>query len=1095
MKKTIKQRFFLSLCLLMLFSLFGGGNLAWAEGKTVTYTVSSTSAVTTSGTAPSGSSATFKNTCSTKKQLTKGDKMTLTLSGYAGQKITGLTLSMKSNTNKGAGYLDVKAGTKQLAAIGSSTNGLKFNDPAWNGKWSTSYVDVKVPLLVDTYIIKNDEKVVIVIGATANSLYCESFELTYEAGGSTPSITTSSSELTFGNVETSSSKQLSFTLSGQNLTADASLSITGTDAGYFSVAPTSVSQTDGTIAETDVTVTYAPTAAGTHTATLTIGSGTTIKEISLSGTGIAPLSNYNVSWMVNGAPYTTGNPSTSVKSGGRVTALPTEPDAIGSKVFVGWTNAEIAAAQPTAPTVLFTTPEDAPAVTGEVTYYAVFATQSDSPTTEVLSQTLAYDTWTYGGSTTNKGSYRLFHTGGYVQSKSFDLSTLSKVVVYGGTFGGSGNNKLNIGDGNNTWKDVTVSGSEETGVNTFTGRSPLSGEGVLKITSQSGTATGKTVTGVRISKVDIYTLAYSYTDYVTTISTSAATVTFDAGANGTCATASLTETAAGAGVTLPECVGNEGYRFMGWSTSETPTSADAGQAGETYYPSADCTLYAYYKQLYTVSIEEPANGTIEVKHGENEVANGDNFLAGDVLTITATPAAGYKFRNLQVEDGSTHTYTASNVKEWTMNEANITISAKFDEITYSTITKVVNGVPTTEQVENGTEISFTDPEAASIPTGYVFMGWTETPVVGTQLDAPTLVSSPVTASTDATYYAVFAVAKETTVVFDPNKVKSNSELTWEQNGITLKLSSGTLYTTGTPKTFTVYNGSTNNFTVTSTVGNLKQLTATISGTNYKINSLGLTSGAKLTTSGTTQTITFTRDLTEVVCPATSGNQIRLTKLEVQAVASPTDYCTTIPDVELAVGATGYATLYYSNFDLVVPENTEAYTFGSVDGALVESKTYAEGTVIPAGEAVVVYTINTVPCTLNFKKGIATLARDASSQLAGTDEETAITPDADYYFYGLSLNSSNDVNSVGFYWMTTDGAAFPNGAHKAYLKILKSEFTGAMAVKGFAFKGTTTGVESVESNNHAPQVIYDLAGRRVSKAEKGIYIINGKKVIK
>ena len=988
MKKTIKQRFFLSLCLLMLFSFFGGCNLAWAQGTSVVYKVSSTSEVTTSGTAPSGSSATFKNTYSTKDQLTKDYKMTLTLSGYAGQKITGLSLSMKSNKSGGAGYLDVKAGTKQLAAIGSSTSGVSFSNAAWHGSWSTSYVDVKVSL-DKTYIIQDGEDVVIVIGATANSLYCQSFTLTYEAGGSSE-----------------------------------------------------------------------------------------------------PLPDYNVSWKVNGAYYTAGDPSTSVKSGGRVTALPTEPAAIGTKEFVGWTNAPIAAAQPTAPTVLFTTPEDAPAVTGNVTYYAVFATQSDA-LTEVLSQTLAYDTWTYGGSTTNKGSYRLFHTGGYVQSKSFDLSTLTKVVVYGGTFGGSDNNKLNIGDGINTWKDVTVSGDKQTGVNTFTEGSPLSGEGVLKITSQSGTTSDK---GVRISKVDIYTLAHSYTDYVTTISSSPVTVTFNAGANGTCETPSLTETAAGAGVTLPVCVAKEGYKFVGWSTSETPTSADAGQAGETYYPGVDCTLYAYYKQLYTVTIEEPANGTIEVKHGENVVNSGDKFLAGDVLTITATPAEGYKFRYVQVEDGTPHTYTASNVKEWTMAEANITISAKFDEITYSTITKVVNGVSTPELVENGTEIPFANPDAASIPTGYVFMGWTETPVVGKQDDAPTLVSSPVTASTDATYYAVFAVAKETTVVFDPNTVESNPELTWEQNGITLKLSAGQLYT-GTPKTFTVTKGSTNNFTVTSTVGNLKKLTATISGTNYKINSSGLTSGAKLTTNGTTQTITFTQDLTEVVCPATSSYQIRLTNLEVQAVASPTDYCTTIPDVELAVGATGYATLYYSNFDLVVPEYTEAYTFGSVDGALVKSETYAEGTVIPAGEAVVVYTANDVPCTLNFKKGIATFACDASSQLAGTDEETAITPDADYYFYGLSLNSSNDVNSVGFYWMTTDGAAFTNGAHKAYLKILKSEFTGAMAVKGFAFKGTTTGVESVESNNKAPQVIYDLAGRRVSKAEKGIYIINGKKVIK
>ena len=203
----------------------------------------------------------------------------------------------------------------------------------------------------------------------------------------------------------------------------------------------------------------------------------------------------------------------------------------------------------------------------------------------------------------------------------------------------------------------------------------------------------------------------------------------------------------------------------------------------------------------------------------------------------------------------------------------------------------------------------------------------------------------------------------------------------------------------------------------------------------------------------------------------------------------------LPDVQLSVGATGYATLYYSNYDLVVPENTVAYTYRSENGALTESVSYAKGTVIPAGEAVVVYTTNNVPCTLNFKQGTATVDCDANSQLAGTDEETAITPDADYYFYGLSLNSSNDINSVGFYWMVADGAAFTNGAHKAYLKIKKSEFAGTQPAKAFAFNGTTTGVESVESSNNAPQAIYDLTGRRVSKAEKGIYIINGKKVIK
>jgi hypothetical protein len=41
---------------------------------------------------------------------------------------------------------------------------------------------------------------------------------------------------------------------------------------------------------------------------------------------------------------------------------------------------------------------------------------------------------------------------------------------------------------------------------------------------------------------------------------------------------------------------------------------------------------------------------------------------------------------------------------------------------------------------------------------------------------------------------------------------------------------------------------------------------------------------------------------------------------------------------------------------------------------------------------------------------------------------------------------------------------------------------------------TTGIEDAELTNDNV-VIYDLAGRRVEKMEKGIYIVNGRKVIR
>lgn len=418
MKKTISQRFFLSLCLMIVGCLWGSA--AWAEK--VTYTVTSTSAVSTSGTAPSGSSATYSSTYKEKAQLTGGNSMTLTLSGYAGKKITGITLSMKSNKSSGAGYLSVKAGTTTLASIGSTSSGVNFNNSAWYGKWSTSYVNVTPTMSNKAYAIQNNENVVILIGATANSLYCQSFTLTYEDAGPvvvSPTLVVSSNSITFGSVEKESSKKQSLTISGTNLTADADLTITGTDAAMFSVNTTTITATDGNIAATDVTVTYAPTAAGEHSATLTISSGDLSREVPLSGTGVAPKTHYTVTWMVNDAPYTEGTPTTDVVEGGKVETLPTNPAAIGSNVFMGWTTSAISETSDEAPAVLFTTAEGAPTVTGNTTYYAVFAKPSSSTSSWNRVKTLAEIT---------NGSY-VIKNSDYVLPSTKETATGPKVTA------------------------------------------------------------------------------------------------------------------------------------------------------------------------------------------------------------------------------------------------------------------------------------------------------------------------------------------------------------------------------------------------------------------------------------------------------------------------------------------------------------------------------------------------------------------------------------------------------------------------------------------------------------------------------------------
>ena len=110
-----------------------------------------------------------------------------------------------------------------------------------------------------------------------------------------PSLSASVSSLAFGDVTVNSSEELEFTLSGSNLTADATLALSGTNAGMFSVSPTPVTPSNGSITNPTITVTYTPTAKASHSATLTISStGAESIEIPLSGTGVAQMANYTV---------------------------------------------------------------------------------------------------------------------------------------------------------------------------------------------------------------------------------------------------------------------------------------------------------------------------------------------------------------------------------------------------------------------------------------------------------------------------------------------------------------------------------------------------------------------------------------------------------------------------------------------------------------------------------------------------------------------------------------------------------------------------------------------------------------------------------
>lgn len=198
-------------------------------------------------------------------------------------------------------------------------------------------------------------------------------------------------------------------------------------------------------------------------------------------------------------------------------------------------------------------------------------------------------------------------------------------------------------------------------------------------------------------------------------------------------------------------------------------------------------------------------------------------------------------------------------------------------------------------------------------------------------------------------------------------------------------------------------------------------------------------------------------------------------------------------IPLQIGAAKYSTLYYSDKSLIVPKGIEAYTFKYNDGVQI-SKTYKYLDIIPANTAVVLHGQG----NYRFLETVANGVSDDNNVLKGTDNKEDISSDdSDYYlYYMLSLNSANELSSVGFYWGADGGGPFINNAHKAYLMIPKHNDSNSKS--SFLFSDITSDNTTDISHpikHETSDSYYTIQGNRISHpCSKGIYIFKGKKRI-
>ena len=308
----------------------------------------------------------------------------------------------------------------------------------------------------------------------------------------TPELSVSTTSVNFPSVMEGKQTTYSIKVTGMYLTTNVILTITGEDAGFFAVSPRSltIAAANSSITNNNVTLTYSPSAKGQHSATLQIASqGAETLTVKLYGACNAAC---QVTWMVNGEEYTAGNPTTSLAAGSKVTQLPTAPvsPCEESEQFVGWSEDVIVSPQDEVPADLFSDIAEAPIVSHDVIYNAVFAQLEEEKTTVSTPGTIAMnlnDTqgWTLSGLIKDSKHWRMV-TGAYIESPSVDASKITSITINMRTYGGADYNTIEFKIGSTKIGELAAA-NKTLNDYIWTANTTVSAVGKLRFTSTNST--------------------------------------------------------------------------------------------------------------------------------------------------------------------------------------------------------------------------------------------------------------------------------------------------------------------------------------------------------------------------------------------------------------------------------------------------------------------------------------------------------------------------------------------------------------------------------------------------------------------------------
>ena len=193
--------------------------------------------------------------------------------------------------------------------------------------------------------------------------------------------------------------------------------------------------------------------------------------------------------------------------------------------------------------------------------------------------------------------------------------------------------------------------------------------------------------------------------------------------------------------------------------------------------------------------------------------------------------------------------------------------------------------------------------------------------------------------------------------------------------------------------------------------------------------------------------------------------------------------------ELTVSSAGLATLYLP-FDAAIPdaEFFVVVAVKEISGSTAHLKR-VRGGVLPANTGVMIYANEG---TYSLPLATTASTENVESLLHGVLEDTPVTTLVAQEGKSIYVLSRGVKEYVGFKRLSGNGSVTYIPANRAYLPFSTSSQVNFINVS-FGDTPTDIGALKVSIEDDSDE-IYDLTGRKVAAPQKGIYIINGKKVL-